>query len=259
VSTELQVVFVLNLLFNMARQVQASKMVKRRRGYKVKSNTPRRALSTRQSRSVVKLSRGDYGFPDRMVTKLRYCDVVNLSGGGQTLRQNLFRMNSIFDVDFSGTGHQPMWHDQLAAIYTRYRVLGSKAKVTFCPQTVNADETTLAGPWHVGVTGKQTSSVLGQGSYNYLEDPDNDWAVLADRQGSPAVVTKYLTFSPKRDLGYGADEDVVSAAFGSNPSSMYYLDAWSIDVGNSTVSNMVVTVDIEFTVEVYQRLTNDGS
>jgi len=243
----------------MARQVQASKMVKRRRGYKAKPKFQRRALSTRQTRSVMKLSRGDYGFPDRLVTKLRYCDVVYLSGAGVTLRQNLFRMNSLYDVDYTGAGHQPMWHDQLAAIYARYRVLGSKAKVTFVPITVNGDETSVVGPWHVGVTGKQTGAALTAGSYNYMEDGDNDWAVLADRQGSPGVVTKYLTFSPKRDLGYEPDDDVVSAAFGSTPSSVYYLNAWSIDHSTTATSNMMVTVDIEFTVEVYQRLNSDGS
>lgn len=33
-----------------------------------------------------------------------------------------YRINSIFDPDYSATGHQPMYHDQYAQLYTQYRV-----------------------------------------------------------------------------------------------------------------------------------------
>lgn len=34
-----------------------------------------------------------------------------------------FRLNSLFDFDFTGTGHQPMFYDQASAMYQFYRVL----------------------------------------------------------------------------------------------------------------------------------------
>ena len=42
-------------------------------------------------------------------------------------------MNSLFDPDFTGTGHQPYYFDQFATIYQRYTVIGSKLTATFTP------------------------------------------------------------------------------------------------------------------------------
>ena len=40
-------------------------------------------------------------------------------------------MNSLFDPDQTGTGHQPYYFDQFAALYNRYTVLGSKLTAEF--------------------------------------------------------------------------------------------------------------------------------
>ncbi len=64
----------------------------------------------------------DFGFPDRYFCKLKYTDVKTLSGTGTTADQ-VYRINSLFDPDFTGTGSQPLGFDQLTAVYTKYLVL----------------------------------------------------------------------------------------------------------------------------------------
>jgi hypothetical protein len=44
-----------------------------------------------------------------------------------------FSMNSMFKPDFTNSGAQPEYFDQLSALYNRYRVYGSAIKVTLLP------------------------------------------------------------------------------------------------------------------------------
>lgn len=70
------------------------------------------------------------GFPQRMRVKLvythQYGDTATI---GYDIRQ--YNLNSLYDPDRSGTGHQPMHYDQLTAIYNRYRVLSAKVTISY--------------------------------------------------------------------------------------------------------------------------------
>lgn len=77
----------------------------------------------RQARRVMHSSLAP--FAPRYITKLKYCETINFSPGLQS-QDYLFRLNSIFDPNQSGTGHQPMGHDQIAPLYSRYRVFRCK-------------------------------------------------------------------------------------------------------------------------------------
>jgi hypothetical protein len=55
-----------------------------------------------------------------------------LASTAATGRQE-FSMNSLFDPDFTGTGAQPAYFDQLSLLYNRYRVYGSAIKVIEVP------------------------------------------------------------------------------------------------------------------------------
>lgn len=63
------------------------------------------------------------------VYKLRYRQSVPLTTG-VAVAQNMFFGNNLYDVDHTGTGGQPMGFDQLAGLYNRFIVYGSKMKVS---------------------------------------------------------------------------------------------------------------------------------
>uniref|UniRef100_UPI004047FF53 hypothetical protein n=1 Tax=Aliarcobacter sp. TaxID=2321116 RepID=UPI004047FF53 len=71
--------------------------------------------------------------PDRYFTKLRYSELAGATysqaAGSPATYQ--FRINSIYDPNYTGTGHQPLGHDELGALYNRYRVYGMRYKITF--------------------------------------------------------------------------------------------------------------------------------
>jgi len=103
-------------------------------------NNKRRARRTRGSqalsdRNLPRFFRND-PFPPHSFHSLTYSssDVV---GNSTTLlfgTTKQFSLNSLYDPDVSGTGHQPYGFDQLCAStgpYTRYKVLGVSVKMRF--------------------------------------------------------------------------------------------------------------------------------
>jgi len=68
------------------------------------------------------------GFPDELRCVLKYSTTYNTSGS-VTPSPYVFRLNSLFDPDLTGTGHQPFFFDQLTAVYGQYCVTAGKARV----------------------------------------------------------------------------------------------------------------------------------
>ena len=66
-------------------------------------------------------------FGNNFTTTLNYADSYAISPA--VVPVHVLRMNSIYDPDYTTTGHQPMGRDQLAELYNRYRVLGFSYEV----------------------------------------------------------------------------------------------------------------------------------
>ncbi len=76
--------------------------------------------------------------PHKYIT-LRYCDSYSFTLAATTASSQVMNLNSLFDPDRTGVGHQPMGFDTLATIYNRYRVLKAKWKVVISPSTLTYD------------------------------------------------------------------------------------------------------------------------
>lgn len=66
-----------------------------------------------------------HGFSDSVFVKLDYVDRKSLTPASP-VESYAFAGNSLYDPDVSGAGHQPLYFDQYALIYQKYRVLGCK-------------------------------------------------------------------------------------------------------------------------------------
>lgn len=103
-------------------------------------------------RSAIRFKRRPRGFkkpmttfPKKQLVELTYCDEVNLPNKGAGSAPYKFRMNSIADPDFTAGGHQPRGHDQFAAIYRKYCVIGAKARVELLYANVPNTECSVFG------------------------------------------------------------------------------------------------------------------
>lgn len=80
------------------------------------------------------------GLPAKVMVKHRYVDTIGLSGTTGAPSAYFFSANGMYDPDITGTGHQPLYFDQYAALYNHYTVIGSK--VTFrCAPAANSYST----------------------------------------------------------------------------------------------------------------------
>lgn len=77
------------------------------------------------------------GFPRMMKMTHRYVETVLISSAGATTT-NQFACNGMFDPNLSGVGTQPLYFDNMTAIYDHYTVINSTMKVTFVPELATA-------------------------------------------------------------------------------------------------------------------------
>jgi len=68
---------------------------------------------------------------------LLYHDKYNLATATLAPAIQVFRANSLFDPDFTGVGHQPMYRDQIVAQYQTYKVVSAKFHYEFSTSNTN--------------------------------------------------------------------------------------------------------------------------
>lgn len=79
----------------------------------------------------VKVNLGRQAIPKQLFNTVRYVELVNVtlaSGIGKYI----FSANALYDPNVSGTGHSPLYFDQLTGMYNHYTVLSSKVSVEIC-------------------------------------------------------------------------------------------------------------------------------
>lgn len=86
----------------------------------------KRQRTTKKSRGYASLYRTPKfnprsAFPPTLETTLKYVDTKVLSYSAGTAA-TMWRANSIYDPDYTSTGGQPLYFDQLTAVYNHWRV-----------------------------------------------------------------------------------------------------------------------------------------
>jgi len=232
------------------KQTTMTKYQKRKPGTKWGTSATKRS---RYNQKRFTLSKSDYGFPDKFSTKLRYAEVITFTAGAGAFQANTFRLNSVYDPNLSGVGHQPMYHDQLALIYGKYRVNGARIRVRFEMVSLPSTATASYAPTLCGIVCSANSSFVSSSYEQLLEQNNNQVKVLGDKSSGNSEVIVTQTFSPSRDLGNGAVDDSNAGSFGNNPSQVFYAHVFKNDM-TANPSIVQALVEIEYQIEVYQRL-----
>lgn len=196
--------------------------------------TRNRRISLRRrlrfKRRVPKLSRGKYFLPKNAYCKFRFSCyyLVNEISPSQIYRYT-WRGNSIYDPDQTGTGAQPMGHDQMAAIYDKYSVIGSSFKAQFINNASQSTELFVAPGNDIGFTNTNICTMMENGATKHVSIP-------AKTSGSGKATIR--TYQTTRSItGVRPSEDTNEAAFGANPTNAWY---WNLEL-NSTPWSPVST------------------
>lgn len=165
-------------------------------------------------------------------------------------------MNSINDPDQTGTGRQPLYHDQLQALYERYVVLGAKLTVQFVQVPSPIANAQPSGPVTVGVLAENNASSASLLSTLLENNTSKSKNLLAESNGDAWFT---ITYSPEKDLGVGADDDTVHASFGSNPSVQWYGTLFACETNGITAVTVNAKVTLEYTVKCMRQIDISGS
>lgn len=191
--------------------------------------------------------------PDQLVTSLTYASVVQFSPGvGAEDRQ--FNLNSIFDPDRSGTGHQPMGRDQLTNFYNRYRVSDCRWVVDVMPGAGTGAICSVIIP------NNETTS-LSSNIETAMETPYAQYKWSNHLATSAATDQRHLQQRGSMHLAklYGVSDaaqkadDRFQAENGSNPTETAILHCLTVNIdGQAAVYTL--SVKLIYTVVMFDRV-----
>lgn len=192
-----------------------------------------------RGRRTVNVNRALSPFAQRYITKLKYSQPFVIDNFTPNYQ---FNLNSIFDPDRSGVGHQPYGFDQLAAIYNRYRVIS-------CSWNINAISGTSA--FRIAALPSNDAPLSLNMSY-ICENPRAKWAIQLP--GGDTKTLRGKTYIPslvgRTKAQYLADDRYQSLTTGS-PSELALLNILVKDLQDGVGSGGQCVITMEYTVEFF--------
>lgn len=220
-----------------------------------KKRTPYRSTK-RVGRVTVPILRSPV--PAREFVRLKYVHDGTYSWSSAFNVQYLTYQSSLYDPETAVGGHQPLWRDQLATMYTNYRVYGIAWRISF----MNPQGASTTPPYRIAI--RMTKDSTTETSMNTIEERVGtvSWIVPA---WTASVITRkgYLSVAKaygKSKKEFRADESF-EAAIGADPSKMAYLICYAAPVtGASPVtSTLYVRVHLTYYAELFGRQTVSSS
>lgn len=195
------------------------------------------------------------GRPDRLIVKLPYYEQFTLSDAARPGSNFFWNLNSIWDPNRSGIGHNPSYFTAWSNIYNRYRVLGVKARVTFQQARDGGSD---LNPNGCRVFMYAANDSVQTGDESQMEQSHMISGTIHP-QGKPIqTLTKY--FNCQRITGrtvqqYMAD-DRYQATMKTNPQEVITLTAGarSLTPGAVTLQAVYATIHLTYYVELFDPM-----
>jgi len=194
--------------------------------------------------------------PDRMRVKLRYTDQGTFGTLTTGVGTQVYRLNSVFDPDFTSTGAQPSGFDQWGGFYNYYRVWacnvtvqvnfnGGTSSSSSCVISTSDTSTALVTVSQaLGRSGQPYTSALKLNANGFL-GPGCNGQVFQRNYSIPKLFGM-------RNAAFAGDPGF-SSLITTNPSGVQYLhiNPWVDNQSTSTTFFYLVTLDYD--VEFYER------
>lgn len=212
-----------------------------------RKSAPKRALVRRKKflrrKPRVLVNRALHPIPQRFITKMKYSEQFTTDSTTGAYR---FNLNSIFDPNQSGVGHQPYGFDTLATLYNRYRVISCGWRIQ-----VNWQANQNAQPVLVGAI--PANEVLTFSTLSELrENPRAKY--INQNYGAETMVLKGKSYLPslvgRNKAQYMAD-DRYQAVMTTSPNELAILNVMTGPNGLDTPGAATLQIVLEYTVEFF--------
>jgi len=192
---------------------------------------------------------GNQPFPAKTTATLVYAEQINITLVSGAYQNYVFCANGLYDPNYTGTGSQPLYFDQLMAIYNHYVVTESTitispiipAAATMCSVVLFQDDDTSTG----SIT-NHTSAMMRPG------------CVYAQTNGSVASLTPTSlksTWKAKNVFtGDPVGRDELQGSASTNPPEGTY---FYIGVNDSSLSSssIIINVVVRYKATFYELKT----
>jgi len=206
-----------------------------------------------KGKRITGLFKAPFGVPEKMRSSFRYNTTFLLNAAAAVLALQEFRVNSLFDFDLTGVGHQPTPFDQMANFYNRFRVLTGRFRLrSLCTST-----DPVVAPAEYGLVITQSSGLLVAATYedivcsrwnSGLGKVGNDNRVAAPLSGPASIWWSGVTYYGKKYLV----EDDFSHTYNGNPTIGPILTAYASSTDGATdPAALTLELDATFTAECF--------
>lgn len=188
-------------------------------------------------------------FASRYICKMKYTESINNIGGpaGSGYGNYQFSLNSVFDPNATGVGHQPYGMDQLTALYNRYRVVSCRYVIS----GVVLNGTTEANGI-IGVLPANEGKTVSGGINEFQENPRSKY--LHQFVGNEKVLkgNVYLPALVGRTKAQYMADDRYQALTTASPVEAAILNVYFgfLD-GTIATASCDLVVTLEYTVEFF--------
>lgn len=232
---------------------QATQGSAKRRRYYSQSRRRSGYRGKRYRRNMPRINKFHTGLPPSILMKHSYVDNYKLDNTGTTTvaATQQFRLNSLYDPDYTGSGHQPYYYDQIAALYAEYCVYGVKVDIYAGSESVTSPILLSIAPSLS--TSLPTDAELG------LERPQAS-RLFVDAGGASQRFVKY--YKIYEILGVPKSEcfiDDALSASGTNPSRPLYLNLSAICGDTSVACILNINVKMTFYCKWSKRIDQTAS
>lgn len=192
--------------------------------------------------------RGPTGIPDSMFVKLAYAEVFRPTVVAAQ-QDYTFKGNDVFDPNSTGVGHQPLYFDQYAAIYQKYRVFGSSIRVDLI--NVSGDSAVLA----TVVPHTLVTALTMEWAQEWQRSRTPRIVPIAQRY--PIRVKDYTT--TRKVIGANkammSADDVLTASVTTSPSNPWFWHIIVSSIDGLTFLDLYINVKIVYYVQFYDPQT----
>lgn len=226
----------------MAKRARSKSRSRSRSAKKRRTNTYKSINRRAQTKNRTTLKNVNFGsgFPAKATITHRYDERITLANAAPSaINTAVFCANGIYDPNVTGTGHQPMYFDQMGALYDQYTVIMAKCVCTFT--------NTGTVPCYAVLQVNDDSSVTATSYSTLIEAPNSHYCVLGSVN---AQATKTLTayWGIKKWFGKGnlSNPQLLGTTSGNPTETVNFVIATQ-PMDNTTVETVYVDVRIEYT------------